>query len=206
MIADTMGFDRHRRQRRDKTGTNDMKTNRLKRIFSEKLVAAIVLLGGISNLSATTIDDVFSLYGNMSTVAGTGTERGGGVNGWKAEMEGGDATEAELSRPHMAMADVDGNIYIADKDAQAVRVVRTDGTIHTIVGTNVAGNNLDSGLGTDVQLSSPNGLYTLPNGTTYILDLGNSRIMKWTTDGQVSTVLEDDNGMTFGRGLWVSPR
>ena len=165
---------------------------------------AIGLILG-SSVQATTIDDIFSLYGNMSTVAGTGTERGSGVSGWNAEMEGGPAIEAELSRPHMAMADVSGNIYIADKDAQAVRVVRPDGTIHTIVGTNVAGNNLDAGIGTEVQLSSPNGLYTLPDGTTYILDLGNSRIMKWTTDGQVSTVVEDENGMTIGRGLWVSP-
>ena len=168
-------------------------------------VIATVFFASASGVQATTIDDIFSLYGDMSTIAGAGTIRGGGDNGWDPDMEGGPAIEAELSRPHIAMADVEGNIYIADKDAQAVRVVRTDGTIHTIVGTNVAGNNADAGIGTDVQLSSPNGLFTLPDGTTYIYDLGNSRIMKWTTDGQVSTVLEDQNGMLIGRGLWVSP-
>ena len=83
-------------------------------------------------------------------------------------MEGGLALDAELSRPHMTMADVAGNLYIADKDAHAIRKVTTDGIIHTIAGTNTAGFNGD-GLGIDVQLSAPNGLYTMPDGTKTIL-------------------------------------
>ena len=146
--------------------------------YQRTFTIGVLVCGAVGSAQATTIDDIFSLYGNMSTIAGTGNVRDGGVSGWDEDMEGGPAVEAELSRPHIAMADVEGNIYIADKDAQAIRVVRTDGTIHTIVGTNFAGNNGDAGLGTDIQLSSPNGLYTLPDGTTYIYDLGNSRIMK----------------------------
>jgi DNA-binding beta-propeller fold protein YncE len=169
-------------------------------------IASVVLLACISSsVGATTIEDIYAWYGDITTIAGVGTVRDGGLSGWNIDMEGGPAIEAELSRPHMAMADVEGNVYIADKDAQAIRMVRTDGTIHTIVGTNEFGYNLDEGQGTDVQLASPNGLFTFPNGTTYILDLDNSRIMKWTTDGYVSTVFTDDNGMTVGRGLWVSP-
>lgn len=176
-------------------------TNGLLRISSFVVVVAT----GVTVHATTTIDDIFELYGDITTIAGIGTERGGGVNGWDPDMEGGPAIEAELSRPHMAMADVEGNVYIADKDAQAVRVIRTDGTIHTILGTNELGYNLDEGPGTEVQLAAPNGLYTLPDGTTYVLDLGNSRIMKWTTDGRATTVFSDPNGMTIGRGLWVSP-
>ncbi|MCA9214564.1 MAG: hypothetical protein KDB27_15940 [Planctomycetales bacterium] len=179
--------------------------SKLNRRLTFAVVAFLNIVTVGDRVGATTIDDIYSWYGDITTVAGTGTIRGKEVNGWQSSMEGGLAINAELSRPHMAMADVDGNIYIADKDAQAVRVVRTDGTIHTIAGTNEAGNNGDAGLGTEFQLSAPNGLYTFPDGTTYILDVGNSRVLKWTTDGQIATVFSDENGISIGRGLWVSP-
>jgi hypothetical protein len=37
------------------------------------------------------------------------------------------------------------------------------------------------------------------------LDLGNSLVRKVTTDGELTTLFEDDLIMTVGRGLWVSP-
>ena len=44
-------------------------------------------------------------------------------------MEGKLATEADLSRPHMAMADAEGDIHIAGKEAHPVRKVTTDGVV-----------------------------------------------------------------------------
>lgn len=167
-------------------------------------VAFAVLVVFASKCSATTIDDIFNHYGVMNTIAGTGIEPLA-LNSWLPEMEGGLAVDAELSRPHMATADVHGNVYIADKDAQAIRMIKLDGTIHTIAGTNELGFNGEEGVATEVQLSSPNGLFTHPDGTSYILDLGNSRIRKLTTDGQMSTLIHDETGIFLGRGLWVSP-
>ncbi|MCA9149342.1 MAG: hypothetical protein KDA92_08595, partial [Planctomycetales bacterium] len=86
----------------------------------------------------------------------------------------------------------------------AIRKVTPDGLITTVVGTNLPGYNGD-GLGIDTQVFQPNGLYTFPNGTTYILDLGNSMIRKLGLDGEVTTVVEDFAGIVAGRGLWVSP-
>ena len=149
--------------------------------------------------------DLLDSYDVLQTVAGTGLIREKAVNGWDSDMEGGPAIDAELSRPHMTMADVNGNLYIADKDAHAVRIVSADdGLIYTIAGTNEAGYNGD-GLGVDTMLSAPNGLYTFPDGTTYILDLGNSLIRRLGTDGDLTTVVEDPFGIQVGRGLWVSP-
>ena len=153
---------------------------------------------------AIPFDDLVETFDVLETVAGTALVVGGGVNGWQSDMENGPALDAELSRPHMAMADWLGNIYIADKDAHAIRLVRPDGEIETIAGTNVAGFNGD-GDGFDTRLNAPNGLYTFPNGTTYILDLGNSLIRRLSVDGELTTVVEDPFGMTIGRGLWVSP-
>ena len=152
-----------------------------------------------------TVDEIYDHWGVMDTIAGTAFITGKSVNGWEEDMEGGSALDAELSRPHMAMADVFGNTYIADKDAHAVRMVKPDGTIHTIAGINIPGNGDDDGDATSIALDAPNGLFTFPDGTTYILDLNNDKIRKWTPDGRLTTLFHDDTGISIGRGLWVSP-
>ncbi|MEZ6116391.1 MAG: hypothetical protein R3C28_07445 [Pirellulaceae bacterium] len=165
--------------------------------------AAIWLATG-TNCSAISFDDLIASYGNLTTVAGAGQFRGAAYNGWESSMEGGSALDAELSRPHIAMSDLTGNIYIADKDAHAIRLVSGDGTMHTVAGTSEAGFNGDAGLATEIQLNSPNGIFTRPDGTTYIYDLGNNRIGKLSVDGIFTTLFEDFDGMVAGRGLWVN--
>lgn len=142
-------------------------------------------------------------YGLLSTIAGKGTMDESGQVGWKAEYENGPAVEAELTRPHFAMADTAGNIYIADKDAHGIRKVTTDGIIMTIAGTNLPGFNGD-GPGTDCQLNAPNGLYAMKDGTIYILDLGNDRIRRLDPQGNLVTIVDDNEGISLGRGLWVT--
>jgi len=157
-----------------------------------------------NSMQADEFDDLLSRYGNLETVAGTGTIRLNGQNGWQASMEGGLAIDAELSRPHITMADDAGNLYIADKWGHAIRMVSPDGIITTVAGTGASGFNGD-GLGTGSQLSEPNGLFTLGDGTNYIVDLGNNRIRRLGADGQLTTVVTETAGLGAGRGLWVSP-
>jgi len=176
-----------------------------KDIRSMKRLLTVLLLCALP-LSASAVSEfemVLNSYGKLRTAAGKGLIRSKGVNGWTEAMEGGDAVDAELSRPHITMADREGNFYIADKDGHAVRKVTPDGTIHTIAGTGEAGFNGD-GIGVETQLDQPNGLYTLPDGTTYILDLGNSRIRKLSVAGSLTTIVQDPGGIVLGRGLWVS--
>src|SRR5687768_10188448 len=80
-------------------------------------------------------------YGNLLHVAGTATGRQ--ANFWQPGFEGGSALAAELSNPHMAVADAAGNIYIADKESHSILKVTPGGTIHTAAGTHVAGDNGD---------------------------------------------------------------
>lgn len=143
-------------------------------------------------------------YDILTTIAGKGDIDEKGVNGWSEVYEGGNAIEAELSRPHIAIADIQGNIYIADKDAHAVRKVSPDGEITTVAGTSIAGDNGD-GVAPECQLNYPNGLWVKSDGTLYILDLGNNKIRKVDTLGNMITVIEDTNGISLGRGLWVTP-
>ena len=169
------------------------------------LLITATLIAGCEG-SGTSTDEFQALlatFGNLTTVAGTGNISEKNVSGWQASMEGASALDAELSRPHMAMADSAGNIFIADMDAHAIRKVTPLGAIHTVAGMNVAGDG-GEGQGTQTRLDSPNGLYVLPNGTVYILDLGNNKIRKLSPSGQITTVLQDTDGIVAGRGLWVS--
>lgn len=137
----------------------------------------------------------------LTTLAGRGLDDDG--NEWTAKFEGGLATDAELSRPHIALGDAAGNVFIADKEAHAIRKVTPAGIISTVAGTNVAGDAPDvEGPALDGQLSNPNGLWVQPDGTFYIVDLDNAKVRK-VQDGVMSTLFTVD-GLSVGRGLWVS--
>ncbi|MCI0349386.1 MAG: hypothetical protein L0Z53_08170, partial [Acidobacteriales bacterium] len=144
-------------------------------------------------------------YNVLTTIAGAGGIGADGVNKWLPEFEGGSATNALLSRPHMAMADQAGNIFIADKDGHAIRKVTADGIIHTVAGTNGPGDGPDEPTtATEVALWEPNGLWVRDDGTFYILDLRNGKVRRVETNGICETLFAVPGGITTGRGLWVS--
>ena len=143
-------------------------------------------------------------FSTLSTIAGKG-ENTAAVNAWLPAYEGLPGMQAELSRPHIAMADTNGNIFIADKDAHAIRKILPNGTIITVAGTGVAGNGPEGpAQGLAVALNEPNGLWVSGRGITYILDLGNGKIRKLGPNGQVRTVITVPGGIDSGRGLWVA--
>lgn len=171
--------------------------------YTQKLIWYLSCLLLINFTCIAQFEEFCLKYDTLSTIAGKGDIQDKGVNGWIIDYEGGSAIAAELSRPHFAMADGAGNIFIADKDAHAVRKVSPGGIITTIAGTGVAGDNGD-GQATECQLSSPNGIWVMQDGTVYILDLGNNYIRKADSDGNLTTVFKDSSGISLGRGLWVS--
>jgi len=153
--------------------------------------------GGFSNLTRS--------YGKLRTVAGSGKDGGvDGVNYWSASFEGGFATNAALSRPHIALADQSGNLFIVDKNSHSVLQLTPDGRIHTVAGTHGSGNGPNAPTpGTNVALSFPNGLWLGGDGAVYVLDTGNAKVRWLDTNGVLTTLFTDDQGITTGRGLWV---
>lgn len=145
-----------------------------------------------------------SQYSTLTTIAGKGDDGMKFHNNWRSEFDNNSALLAELSRPHHAISDSKGNIYIADKDAHAIRVIAPSGTISTYVGTNEYGFNGDQLPPQQTQLAFPNGIWITKDDSLYILDLANNRVRRVKTDGQVSTLFEDPDGLKSGRGLWVS--
>jgi sugar lactone lactonase YvrE len=162
-------------------------------------VAALDLRGGRAGFTNLT-----RAYGLLSTVAGAGGFQD--FNNWRPEFEGAPASTVLLSGPHMTMGDRAGNLYIADKDSHGIRKVRPDGILVTVAGINAPGNGPDEPApGTQVGLIEPNGIWVEPDGTLYILDVGNGKVRKLDTNGIMRTLFTVPGGISVGRGLWVKP-
>jgi sugar lactone lactonase YvrE len=144
-------------------------------------------------------------YGLLHTIAGSGADSGAdNINFWQLSFEGGYATNATLSRPHFAMEDDAGNVFIVDKNSDSVLKVTADGRIHTVAGTHAIGNGPDiSTLATNVAMNLPNGLWVRGDGTVYVLDTGNGKVRRLDTNGMMTTLFTDSSGISNGRGLWV---
>ncbi len=151
--------------------------------------------------------DLLAQYQTVTVVGGLGAGNGpDNPNEWNY-AEGLPATQAELSEPHSAMQDIQGRIFIADKNAHAIRRIDLDGTIHTVAGVNLGelpGVNYGfSGDGPARQclLNGPQNAYVLPDGSFYILDSVNRRIRRVDPAGNLVTVVTDTSSLN--RGLWV---
>jgi sugar lactone lactonase YvrE len=122
--------------------------------------------------------------GTISTFAGTGV--------WGYSGDGGPAISAQLYAPQGVAVDVQGNVYIADRNNYRVRKVSAGGTITTIAGTGkcLGGTCFsgDGGPATSAQLYSPSGVAVDGNGNLYIADRDNSRVRKVSSGGTITTI------------------
>jgi uncharacterized protein (TIGR03437 family) len=117
--------------------------------------------------------------GVISTVAGTGTQGYGG--------DGGPATSAQLNSPTGLALDSAGDLYIADSDNSAIRMVSTRGTITTVAGNGTQGYSGDGGPAINAVLNYPQGVALDSAGRLYIADTFNNRI-RLVSNGVISTV------------------
>jgi sugar lactone lactonase YvrE len=114
--------------------------------------------------------------GNVSTVAGTGS--------FAVSGDGGPAIEAKIGRPLAVATDATGNVYFAAQNM--VRRIAPDGNITTIAG---GGSYLSDDIpATDESLAGPSGLVVDVNGTVFIADTFNDRVLKVTADGKIHNV------------------
>ena len=145
-------------------------------------------------------------YGILETIAGTGIGQDD-VNYWQTYYEDWPGKWVALSRPHVAMADRVGNIYIADKNSHSILKLAPDGTIRTHAGTHVGGFNGEGPApATNLQLNFPNGLWVRGDGTVYVLDTDNGRVRRVSPDGLMTTLFwttSDATSLGGGRGIWV---
>ena len=142
--------------------------------------------------------------GFVQTVAGTGN--GGPHYGtWTAGVgpeagDGGPATHSVLEEPLGLAVDSHGNLFIADRDHDAIRMVGTDGVITTVAGTGVKGFSGDGHAATNAQLDRPLTVAFDAAGNVYIDDENNRRIRMVDHSGNISTVAGDGRYGCSGDG------
>jgi sugar lactone lactonase YvrE len=125
---------------------------------------------------------ISSTTGVITTIAGTG------VPGYSGD--GGAATAAQLNDPVMVAVDGSGNVYVADKTNNRIRMISAaTGLITTIAGTGTAGFGGDGGAATAAQLFQPVGIGVDASGNVYFTDTQNSRVRKiGVATGVITTI------------------
>jgi sugar lactone lactonase YvrE len=168
----------------------------MSRAFTLFFLNVLVLTLGLSNLWARPAGPKVSLRGVpiINTIAGNGI--GGGTG------DGAAAAAAELQYPSGVTLDRAGNIYIADSENYAVRVVNTQRTAITVAGISIqpgniatvagtlgtSGNSGNGGAATSAQIGWVNGIAVDGNGNIYIADESNSFVRKISSSGVITIV------------------
>jgi sugar lactone lactonase YvrE len=114
--------------------------------------------------------------GTITTVAGNGTA---GFSG-----DGGPATQASLWYPKGVLVDAAGNLLIVDSFNSRIRVVAPNGTITTLAGSGIIGDQGDGDDALKAQLRFPSSVALAASGKLYIADTQNSRIRLLTPASQ----------------------
>jgi uncharacterized protein (TIGR03437 family) len=104
------------------------------------------------------------------------------------EGDGGPATSAKLNKPYSIVFDAHDNLYIADTENERIRVVTTDGIIHTIAGNGAEGYSGDGGPALQAEFYSPSGIALDAAGSIYVADKGNCVIRKIAPGGTIVTI------------------
>ncbi len=116
----------------------------------------------------------------------------------------------EFLFPYGIAVDRAGNVYVADRDANVIRLFRPNGSqassnflpgvTTSFAGTGVAGYSGDGGSAFSAQFNGPTGLAVDSGGNVYVADTGNNVIRKIATNGFVTTVAGNTNKGYGGDG------
>jgi len=116
--------------------------------------------------------------GVVSTLAGRGT----------AGYADGTGTSAVFNKPVGIAVDGSGNVYVADKANNVIRMITPAGVVSTLAGLNTTASQID-GTGTAATFNSPTGVAVDATGNIYVADQGSNAIRKITSGGVVTTLI-----------------
>jgi serine/threonine protein kinase, bacterial len=131
--------------------------------------------------------------GIITTVAGDG--------GFFFMGDNGPAYRASIAAPTGVAVDSKGNLYIADRNNNRIRVVDKLGMIRTVVGTGQQDYNGDSEVARETNLYLPFGLTVDSNDKLLVIDRSHYRIRRVDPkNGQVETVAGNGEKLFAGDG------
>ena len=103
---------------------------------------------------------------------------GTGAKGWSGD--GADARRATLSGPKGVAVAPDGDVLLADTESHTVRRIdRRTNVLRTLLGTGERGD-AGPGSGGPVRLARPHGVSAAADGSVYVGDSENHRVLRWT--------------------------
>ncbi|HEX9297613.1 MAG TPA: hypothetical protein VF881_17345 [Polyangiaceae bacterium] len=109
--------------------------------------------------------------GKIFTIAGTGQVGNSG--------DGGDPLAATMNGPKHVATDLEDNVLISDTENHVIRkIFVTQKKIVRLAGTGTQGFAGVPGAPTSVQLARPHGAFVAPDGTIFISDSFNNRVLK----------------------------
>jgi hypothetical protein len=98
----------------------------------------------------------------------------------------GVGTNVQFNTPRGIVADIYGNLYVADTNNHRIRRISSDGTVTTLAGSTVG---IADGTGTNAKFNFPTHLSIDALGTLYVADQTNNRVRTiQTSTGVVSTL------------------
>src|SRR5207247_9927351 len=110
--------------------------------------------------------------------------------------DGGPATSAQLNYPVAVSVDGSGNLIIADRHNNRIRMVSTAGIIITLTGGGGGGFRGDGGPASFAQIWDPRGVAVDNAGNVFIADSGNNRIRMINAAGIITTVAGNAPGFS----------
>ncbi|WP_299289390.1 gliding motility-associated C-terminal domain-containing protein [uncultured Mucilaginibacter sp.] len=126
-------------------------------------------------------------YGQVSTLTGNGY--GNAV---------GSLASARFASPTGVALDLQGNIYIADRENNIIKKISSAGIVSVFAGSGAEGSA--DGIGPAATFYSPVSLTTDVAGNIYVADYGSSLIRKITPTGVVTTLAGSTPGFANGTG------
>jgi sugar lactone lactonase YvrE len=131
------------------------------------------------------------------TPNGVSTTLAGSTNDAKGSADG-TGTDATFYGPRGLAVDVNGNLYVADRENNKIRKITPDGVVSTLAGSGAEGSV--DGTGTMAAFFHPSGIAVDTSGNVYVGDVNNedstlpfNKIRKITPDGVVYTLTGSGN-------------
>lgn len=97
------------------------------------------------------------------------------------------ARQSSVASPQAVALDSAGNLYIAERNGNAIRMVTPAGIITTVAGNHSQGFSGDGGPATSALLSHPDAVAVDNAGVLYIADTGNNRV-RAVVNGVINTI------------------
>ncbi len=151
-------------------------------VWSTKLDRVAVAMAGVHQIFGFDL-----LTGHVTIVAGNGLEG----------LLDGSAEQAWFAQPSGLAEDAEGNIWVADSETSALRVLRIGGaaagrasvTVETAVGQGLFDFGFRDGAADQAMLQHPLGVTVLPDGSIAVADTYNGAVRRYDpVSGTVSTL------------------